>query len=141
MGEAENNCLPGYDGNGNVAVLVKTSTGTVAAAYEYSPFGETLAENGEYAEHNPFRFSTKYAEAHSNLIYYGHRYHSPTVGSWESRDPIEDEGGTNLYGFLANNPIKDAIGLRIITLEFNAFIPGDTALPDCDTPGGPAPEC
>jgi hypothetical protein len=74
MGEAENNCLPGYDGNGNVAVLVKTSTGTVAAAYEYSPFGETLAENGEYAEHNPFRFSTKYAEAHSNLIYYGHRY-------------------------------------------------------------------
>jgi len=34
---------------------------------------------------------------------YGYRYYDPVTGRWPSRDPIEEEGGVNLYGFVENN--------------------------------------
>lgn len=36
--------LPSYDGNGNIVALFDgdSTTGSVAAAYEYSPYGELL---------------------------------------------------------------------------------------------------
>ena len=43
------------------------------------------------------RFSTKYYDAETDLYYYGYRYYSPSLGRWISRDPIEEEGGVNLY--------------------------------------------
>jgi RHS repeat-associated protein len=36
---------------------------------------------------------------------YGYRYYDPLTGRWPSMDPIEEEGGMNLYGFIQNNPI------------------------------------
>lgn len=40
-------------------------------------------------------------------------FYNPTTGRWLSRDPIEEEGGLNLYVFVANSPIQDfdALGL------------------------------
>jgi hypothetical protein len=37
-------------------------------------------------------------------------------GFWLNRDPIEEEGGINLYGFVGNDPIDewDAFGLKLI---------------------------
>jgi RHS repeat-associated protein len=35
--------------------------------------------------------------------YYGYRYYHPQTGRWPSRDPIEEDGGLNLYGFVRNN--------------------------------------
>jgi RHS repeat-associated protein len=35
---------------------------------------------------------------------YGYRYYDPTTGRWPSRDPIEEDGGINLYGFGPNSP-------------------------------------
>jgi RHS repeat-associated protein len=40
-----------------------------------------------------------------HVAYYGSRYYDPTTGRWPSRDPIEEEGGLNLYGFVVNDPI------------------------------------
>ena len=33
---------------------------------------------------------------------YGYRFYDPVTGRWPSRDPIEEEGGINLYGFVGN---------------------------------------
>lgn len=45
--------------------------------------------------------------------YYGFRYYMPEQGRWASRDPIEERGGANLYGFVGNNGIGvvDVLGL------------------------------
>jgi RHS repeat-associated protein len=61
---------------------------------------------------NPFRFSTKFQDDESDLLYYGRRYYSFAKGGWLSRDPIEENGGPNLYGFVLGNPINrfDALG-------------------------------
>ncbi|NWK57367.1 hypothetical protein HW115_17235 [Verrucomicrobiaceae bacterium N1E253] len=40
------------------------------------------------------------------INYYGYRYLDPVTGGWLSRDPIEEEGGMNLYGFVYNEPVE-----------------------------------
>jgi RHS repeat-associated protein len=49
----------------------------------------------------------------SDVRYYGYRYYSPEMGRWISRDPIEEEGGINLYGMVGNDPVNqvDVLGL------------------------------
>ena len=78
------------------------------------PFGELATPTGLAAE-LPFRFSTKYQDAETGLLYYGYRYYDPITGRWLNRDPIGEEGGINLYGFIENNAIDlvDADGLRV----------------------------
>jgi len=90
-----------YDANGNVGQLVDAADGSVAAAYEYAPFGGFTSAMGTYAEVNPFRFSTKYADDVTGLYYYGYRYYSPVLGRWLNRDPIGEEGGYNIYLFVS----------------------------------------
>ena len=47
------------------------------------------------------------------VSYYGYRYYTPQTGRWINRDPIEENGGLNLYGFVSNDAISvnDLIGL------------------------------
>jgi len=98
--------LPAYDGNGNVATLLNGSSGAAVATYEYSPFGEFLRCEGDYAADNPFRFSTKFFDSETGLVYFGHRFYSPGLGRFVNRDPIEEQGGLNLYGFCLNDAIN-----------------------------------
>jgi integrase/recombinase XerD len=37
---------------------------------------------------------------------YQYRHYDPVTGRWLSRDPIEEKGGINLYGFGPNSPIN-----------------------------------
>lgn len=50
---------------------------------------------GPAAKTNPFRFSTKYQDDETDLLYYGYRYYDASTGRWLSRDPIEEQGGLN----------------------------------------------
>ncbi|MGN6644715.1 MAG: RHS repeat-associated core domain-containing protein, partial [Verrucomicrobiota bacterium] len=109
-----------YDGNGNVAGLVRGSTGDQTAAYEYDPFGRTIRMTGVFAQSNPFRFSTKRANDTTDLVLYEYRAYNPSSGRWLSRDPIEERGGLNLYGFDDNNPINE---VDFQGLDANAFFP------------------
>ncbi len=96
------------DHNGNVMNLVDAADQTVAAAYEYSPFGEQITVDGAFAAANPMRFSSKYYDAEVGLYYYGYRYYTPADGRWLNRDPIAEDGGLNLYAFVHNKP-KDLV--------------------------------
>ncbi len=44
---------------------------------------------------NPFRFSTKYQDDETGFLYYGYRYYDPSAGKWNSKDPLEEQGGRN----------------------------------------------
>jgi len=102
------------DGNGNVMALVDATDGTLAGEYEYGPFGEPLKVDGDAAEKNAVRFSSKYTDAESGLLYYGYRYLDPSTGRWPSRDPIGEDGGQNLYAFVGNEPVAgfDKLGQK-----------------------------
>src|SRR5699024_9180942 len=66
-------------------------------------------------ELNPFGFSTKYRDEETELYYYGYKYYTPSMGWFLNRDPIEEQGGLNLYGFVTNDPVSawDYLGLDI----------------------------
>jgi RHS repeat-associated protein len=124
------------DGNGNLTALVNAATGVVSANYEYGPFGEVIRATGPMAKVNPFLFSTKYYDWETGLYYYGCRYYNPSTGRWPSRDPREEDGGLDLYGF-ANNDAQngyDILGLSDLAYSSqgetyvnpSAWLPGVT---------------
>jgi uncharacterized protein RhaS with RHS repeats len=43
-----------------------------------------------------------------------HCFYNPSTGRWLSRDPIDEGGGPNLYGFVSNQPTErsDALGQK-----------------------------
>ena len=102
-----------YDGNGNVMGLIDATMGTTGGDFEYGPFGETLRLTPNANNQSPFRFSTKYTDSESDLVYYGYRYYNPSTGRWLSRDPISEGSGGNLAGFVRNDGINyfDNLGL------------------------------
>jgi RHS repeat-associated protein len=108
-----------YDGNGNVTALVDGTTGTYTARYEYGPFGEPIRVSGTHGSGNPFRFSTKFTDDETGLVYYGFRYYNPSTGRWVSRDPIGERGGRNLYGFVRSNSVglTDPLGLATASAD------------------------
>ena len=52
------------------------------------------------------RFSSEYFDTETGLVYYNFRFLSPDLGRFLSKDPIEEEGGWNLYAMVGNNPLN-----------------------------------
>jgi RHS repeat-associated protein len=95
------------------------------------------------AKANPFRFSTKFQDDETDLLYYGYRYYNASAGRWLSRDPSAEPGfealihsawkqvglfqpgefleGPNLYGFVRNVPTRaiDRDGLNWYVIEIS----------------------
>ncbi|MBB5354022.1 RHS repeat-associated protein [Haloferula luteola] len=103
--------IPSYDANGNILAWTDGS-GTVVQRMDYDPFGNAVMVEKLAPASTPklpsIGFSTKYQDEETGLYYYGYRYYDPVTGRWLSRDPIEEEGGVNLYGFVGNNGINQA---------------------------------
>jgi RHS repeat-associated protein len=120
--------------------MVNASGGAIDAHYEYDPYGNSIVATGILAATNPYRFSTKYLDAESNLYYYGYRYYDPNTGRWLSRDPMGDivffqqytkdatfeevyslhmESLGPTYVFIGNNPANyiDSFGLAYFALK------------------------
>ena len=104
-----------FDGNGNVAALISAADGTCSANYEYDPFGQAIRITGSVGKLNPIRFSTQFANDVTGDLKYFYRIYGPGTGNWKSRDPKEEKGGYNLYGFVRNIPIThvDRFGLSV----------------------------
>jgi len=62
---------------------------------------------------------SKLAENTVHVADYLYRYYDPLTGRWPSRDPIEEAGGVNLYGFVGNDGVNwiDLLGLADISVE------------------------
>jgi RHS repeat-associated protein len=101
------------DANGNITDYV-AGDDSIAAHYEYDPYGNITAKSGVLADLLAFRFSSKYTDSETGLLYYGFRYYMPEMGRWANRDPLEELGGINVYVFLANSPTSfiDLLGAK-----------------------------
>ncbi len=90
-----------HDLQKNVTALFGQQAGR-RAQYEYDPYGNPINTTGDAAGLNPFRYSSEYHDEDLGLIYYNYRHYNPTDGRWINRDPIAEQGGRNLYGFVGN---------------------------------------
>ncbi len=70
---------------------------------EYTPYGETSF--GSFARKR-YRFTGKERDEESGLYYHGARYYAPWLGRWVNCDPAGMVDGTNLYGYVSENPLS-----------------------------------
>ena len=91
----------GYDLTKN-SCEVFGPAGYIRTAYAYAPFGAVSA-SGDVSQ--PFQWSSEVYDSELDLVYYNFRHYSPSLGRFLSRDPIEEQGGLNLYAFAKNNPM------------------------------------
>ena len=105
--------IPCYDNIGNITRYLDASGNTVAQ-YTYDAFGNLIAKSGTLADFFRHRFSTKYYDAETGLYYYGYRFYHPILMRWLNRDPLEEDGGVNVYCFCENEALIgcDMLGLR-----------------------------
>ena len=127
--------LPTYDANGNISEYIDSSDGTIAAHYDYSPFGEQLVASGPLAASFTHRFSTKPYCSVTGFCEYQMRKYRPDIGRWMSRDPMGEEECANCYLSSRNALVLflDINGLFVYPI---ILTPPDTLPP---VPEGPSP--
>jgi RHS repeat-associated protein len=110
------------DGMGSVTAIASTA-GAVVERYSYSAFGQSQVMDANFAERSmsfydwQTRFHGENRDDETGFYNYGYRYYLPELGKWPSRDPIEEEGGVNLYAFVGNDGINHRDALGLYTLE------------------------
>ena len=109
--------IPCYDHNGNIVRYV-SETGDIAAQYVYDPYGNVVESCGSLADAFSFGFSTKYNDRETGMVVYQRRFYSPDLGRWLNRDPIDEDGGVNLYCICDNNLVMyfDELGMVKVTV-------------------------
>ena len=142
VGTSTNVFLPVCDHVGTVQSLVAAmtnnvvlSTPVVVATYEYSPYGELIAQDGPNANSCPFGWSTKYRDSETGLVYYGKRFYDPKAGKWLTVDPVGEAGGLNTTEFVGGDPVNnwDAMGeatMQEMVDDLDALSPSYDALRD-----------
>ena len=119
----------GYDLTKNICEVFGPA-GYIRTTYSYAPFGAvTASDNGVI---QPFQWSSEHYDPELGLVYYNYRHYSPTLGRFLSRDPIQEQGGLNLYAFVGNETTRlfDSRGSKIegfpdYILKENESLPED----------------
>ena len=79
------------------------STGAVKAAYKYTSWGERTAKSTNTMECE-FGFTGHWLDDFSGLHLAWYRAYDAELGRWLKRDPIMEQGGINVYGYVGNRP-------------------------------------
>ena len=111
--------VPIHDYKGSLAALIDLKTHAVVESYRYTSFGEEkiFDKRGRLLSKsqigNPWHYCNKRLDEETNLIYFGRRYYSASIGRWTTLDPAGLVDGPNRYAFVHNNPLtlQDSYGL------------------------------
>ncbi|MEO7045726.1 MAG: RHS repeat-associated core domain-containing protein, partial [Ferruginibacter sp.] len=104
---------------GSIREIYDASGDTTGVNYDYDRWGVRtrqipLPGRPEF-ENIPFGFCGYFYHERSGLCFTKYRVYDPKTGRWLSKDPIGEDGGINLYGYVGNNPVNriDPLGLMI----------------------------
>jgi RHS repeat-associated protein len=91
----------------------ETAPEVIYEHYRYTAFGEPEIYDSSgnkltaSAIKNEILWNSRRYDSTTNLYYYKYRHYKAEYGRWTSTDPIEEDGGVNLYGFVGNEPINE----------------------------------
>lgn len=99
----------------SIREMTDTSS-TIKSQYSYDPFGR--AETMQEVIASDFQYSGDYLHQRSALNLTLKRAYSSNLGRWISRDPIDEEGGFNLFEYAFNSPVnwRDIFGTDVCIL-------------------------
>ena len=109
--QGTNNYFYAKDHLGSIREVVDNS-GAVVARYDYDPYGRRTKLSGSFD--SDFGFTGHYFHEPSDFHFAPFRAYSAELGRWINRDPIQELGGVNLYGYVMNSPSNfvDPLGLK-----------------------------
>ncbi|HIA54975.1 MAG TPA: RHS repeat-associated core domain-containing protein [Candidatus Melainabacteria bacterium] len=78
------------------------NSGAAQAAYSFDPFGRQQLMIGSAGA--DFTYAGNYFHSRSSLQLTNFRAYNAALGRFINRDPIQEQGGINLYSYVRNNP-------------------------------------
>jgi RHS repeat-associated protein len=102
--------------------IVSDTSGNVMKELDYDSFGNVIYDSNPTFT-VPFAFAGGQYDPDTGLVHFGARDYDPDTGRWTAKDPILFYGGgTNLYGYVLNNPVNwvDPFGLSRIYFDGGA---------------------
>ena len=99
---------------------VSKDNGNILEHYRYNSYGEVEVFNAggskiaSTAINNQITWNTRRQDSLTGFHMYKFRHYASALGRWVSRDPIQEAGGVNLYGFVGNDSVNywDRLGLK-----------------------------
>lgn len=90
---------------GTPLMIIDSNFGRIAEHFDFDEFGVDLEDERESLI--PFGFAGGLYDRDTKLTHFGARDYDATTGRFITKDPIGFAGGdTNLYGYVANDPIN-----------------------------------
>lgn len=103
--------------HGQLTIEVQNGV-SIAAHYDYSPFGELLIQQGDLANTFTHRFSTKPYCHITKLVEYQMRKYRPEMGRWLSRNPIGEKG--EWHGIISLASFSLLFGVTTMQVELDS---------------------
>jgi RHS repeat-associated protein len=88
---------------GSVQLVTDAASGDVAQRIEYDEFGRVVFDSAPGTQ--PFGFAGGIFDTETELVRFGARDYSPTIGRWLRKDPIRLRAGHNGYQYVYGDPI------------------------------------
>lgn len=102
-----------YNSHGDVIMVTqhgKTKDDLIVASYVYDAWGNTIYQEGKYANENPYRYAGYRYDLETGLYYLNARYYNAQNGVFISKDPdwesTDDVLTQNGYNYVSNNPVN-----------------------------------
>ena len=101
---------------------VTDGSGIVQNQNSYDPYGRCTAFS--QASTPAFQYAGYFLHARSKLLLTIHRSYSADIGRFINRDPIDENGGVNLYAYALNNPVQftDPLGTSVAQVNILCLV-------------------
>lgn len=96
------------------------ASGNTVYTRTYGEYGKTYNTSGSANAVPTMGYAGMYQHSQSGLYFTLNRIYDARDGRWLSRDPSEEDGGSNLYGYAgaAPNQYTDPLGLSKLTVKY-----------------------
>jgi RHS repeat-associated protein len=106
------------DHPGSVRDVLAGGSAQSLGHFDYDPYGNATAATGSRANWPDFRYAGLFYHPTSGLYLATYRAYDPAIARWLSRDPIEEQGGRNLYAYVGGSAVgrTDPNGLSVMQI-------------------------